>query len=49
MQVRNVPEHAVKSLDDLSKRGLGVQSTGTECDMDFAISSTGMGPFLAKI
>lgn len=45
VQVRNMPEHVVKGLDDLNNKALGLEGTGKECDMDFAISSTGMGPF----
>lgn len=40
-----MPEQAVRGLNDLNKKGLGLQGTGIECDMDFAISSTGKGPF----
>lgn len=48
-QVRNMPEHAAKGLDDLNNKELGLQGTGIKCNMDFAVSSTGMGPFLPKI
>lgn len=48
VQVRNMLEHAVKGLDDLNNKALGLQGTDIGCDMDFAISSTGMGLFFSQ-
>lgn len=37
-----MPQHAVIGPDDLNNKALGLQGTDIECDMDFAIYSSGM-------
>ena len=45
-----MPRHAVIGLDDLNNKALGLQGLlwdAIECDMDFAVYSTGMLGFFA--
>lgn len=42
-----MPRHAVIGLDDMNNKALGLQGTAIDCDMDFAVYSTGMLGFFA--